>query len=140
VDTILEKNENLVAGLVAKQGSKGRKTYNVAAKQALGELCSRPGVSVSRLALTHGVNANLLRRWAVQYSPTAKAPPPDMSVVQAQAALVPVSTEMEVPVPTGSPGPKPFIEVIFGATTVRVHGAVDPALLRTVLDCLDRRT
>jgi transposase-like protein len=38
----------------------------------MGELCRRPEVSVSRLALTHGVNANLPRRWAAQYSPTAE--------------------------------------------------------------------
>jgi transposase-like protein len=140
VDTILEKSEELVAGLVAKQGAKGRRTYNAAAKQALGELCSRPGVSVSRLALTHGVNANLLRRWAAQYSPTAKVPLPQIRVEQKQADLVPVSTEMEAAVPTAGQSPDTFIEVIFETVTMRVHGAVDSGLLKTVLDCLVRRT
>ena len=140
MDTILEKSEDLVAGLVAKQGSKGRRTYNAAAKQALGELCSRPGVSVSRLALTHGVNANLLRRWAAQYSPTAKVPVPKIPAEQKQAALVPVSTKMEAAAPTPAPGADTFIEIIFEAVTVRVHGAVDSALLKTGLDCLARRT
>jgi transposase-like protein len=140
VDTILERSEDLVAGLVAKQGSKGRRTYNAAAKQALGELCSRPGVSVSRLALTHGVNANLLRRWAAQYSPAAKVPLSQIPAEQKQAALVPVSTEMEAIAPTPAPSPDTFIEIIFEAVTVRVHGAVDSDLLKTVLDCLVRRT
>jgi transposase len=140
VDTILEKSEDLVAGLVAKQGSKGRRTYNAAAKQALGELCSRPGVSVSRLALTHGVNANLLRRWAAQYPPTAKVALSQIPAEQKQAALVPVNTEMEAVAPMPAPGADAFIEIIFEAVTVRVHGAVDSALLKTVLDCLVRRT
>jgi transposase len=140
VDTILEKSEDLVAGLVAKQGSKGRRTYNANAKQALGELCSRPGVSVSRLALTHGVNANLLRRWAAQYSPSAKAPPRQMPAEQKQAALVSVSAEMEAAVPSAAPSPNTFIEIIFEAITVRAYGAVDSTLLKTVLDCLVRRS
>ena len=136
----MEKSEDLVAGLVAKQGTKGRRTYNAAAKQALGELCSRPGVSVSRLALTHGVNANLLRRWAAQYSSTAKVPLSQILVEQKQAALVPISTEMEAVAPAPAPSPVTFIEIIFEAVTVRVHGAVDSALLKTVLDSLVRRT
>ena len=136
----MEKSEDLVAGLVAKQGAKGRRTYNAAAKQALGELCSRPGVSVSRLALTHGVNANLLRRWAVQYSPTAEVPLPQIPAEPKRAALIPVRTEMEPVVPSAVPSPDTFIEIIFESITVRVHGAVDATLLKTVLDCLVRRT
>lgn len=36
-------------------------------KQGLVALC-QPGVSVSAVALAHGVNANLLRRWIHRYS------------------------------------------------------------------------
>jgi transposase len=35
-------------------------------KQRLVALC-QPGVSISGVALAHGVNANLLRRWINQY-------------------------------------------------------------------------
>ncbi len=35
-------------------------------KRSLVALC-RPGVSVSAVALAHGVNANMLRRWINQY-------------------------------------------------------------------------
>ena len=139
MDAILEKSEDLVAGLVAKQGAKGRRTYNAAAKQALGEMCRLPGVSVSRLALTHGVNANLLRRWAVQYSPTAKLPLAGVATAQKQAALVSVSTEIEAPAPNAPVIHDTFIEIAFAAVTVRVHGPVDSALLKTVLDCLAQR-
>ncbi|WP_320203958.1 IS66-like element accessory protein TnpA [Agrobacterium rosae] len=40
-----------------------RRRYDPAWKQRLVEACSEPGVSVSRLALQHGVNANLVRKW-----------------------------------------------------------------------------
>ena len=33
--------------------------------QAVAE-CARPGVSIAAIALHHGINANLLRRWLVQ--------------------------------------------------------------------------
>lgn len=36
-------------------------------KQGLVALC-QPGISVSAVALAHGINANLLRRWINQYS------------------------------------------------------------------------
>jgi transposase len=45
----------------------GRRAYSAAAKQALAELCNRPGVSVAAMALQHGINANLPRRLITQY-------------------------------------------------------------------------
>lgn len=47
----------------SKQNSDRRRRYDPAWKQRLVEACSEPGVSVSRLALQHGVNANLVRKW-----------------------------------------------------------------------------
>ncbi|MFT4160950.1 IS66-like element accessory protein TnpA [Shinella sp.] len=43
----------------------GRRCYDPADKAHLIEACLAPGVSVARLALDHGVNANLLRNWIV---------------------------------------------------------------------------
>lgn len=37
--------------------------------------CLEPGVSVSRLALEHGVNANLLRKWIKKRTETRSFPP-----------------------------------------------------------------
>ncbi len=41
----------------------GRACYDRQGKQELITACLRPGVSVARLALDHGINANLLRTW-----------------------------------------------------------------------------
>jgi len=40
----------------------GRRNYNVALKQSAIVACE-PGVSVARLALEHGINANMLHKW-----------------------------------------------------------------------------
>ena len=41
----------------------GRCCYDKEAKRELIEACLQPGVSVARMALQHGINANLLRTW-----------------------------------------------------------------------------
>lgn len=44
-------------------GRDGRRRYEPASRDQLVAACLEPGVSVSRLALAHGVNANLVRKW-----------------------------------------------------------------------------
>ncbi|WP_421440825.1 IS66-like element accessory protein TnpA, partial [Agrobacterium tumefaciens] len=44
-------------------GRDGRRRYDPASRDRLVAACLEPGVSVSRLALEHGVNANLVRKW-----------------------------------------------------------------------------
>ena len=44
----------------------GRCRYDPISKARLVEACLEPGASVARLALDHGVNANLLRKWVKQ--------------------------------------------------------------------------
>ena len=41
----------------------GRRRYDPASKRRLVEACLRPGVSLAGVAMQHGVNANLLRKW-----------------------------------------------------------------------------
>jgi len=61
VDTIMDKDTPKLPS--PDQGRDRRRRYDPAWKQRLVEACSEPGVSVSRLALQHGVNANLVRKW-----------------------------------------------------------------------------
>ena len=44
-------------------GRDGRRRYDPASRDRLVAACLEPGVSVSRLAVEHGVNANLVRKW-----------------------------------------------------------------------------
>lgn len=58
-EQITELKERLVVG--SKRD--GRNCYDPQAKRELIEASLQPGVSVAKLALTHGINANLLRKW-----------------------------------------------------------------------------
>jgi len=62
-------------------------------KQGLVALC-QPGVSVSAVALAHGVNANLLRRWIHRYSGEQPS-----QVMTAPAKLVAVRVDLPAEAP-----------------------------------------
>ena len=62
-----EQINELKQRLVVGRKQDGRNCYDPQAKRELVEACLRPGVSVAKLALTHGVNANLLRTWISDY-------------------------------------------------------------------------
>ncbi len=70
-----------------------RRQHTPEFKQRLVALC-QPGVSISGVALAHGVNANLLRRWIKQYP----ACMPSKSVT-VPAKLVPVQVSLPTEVP-----------------------------------------
>ncbi len=65
-----------------------RRSYTAEFKQRLVAQC-QPGVSVSALALTHGLNANLLRRWINEYQNELP-----VSAVSASSDLVAVQVDL----------------------------------------------
>jgi transposase len=132
-----EKSAELVQGLILKPATNGRRTYSLAAKRALVQLCDRPGVSVAGMALAHGINANLLRRWMVQYSTTPMVSG-DNAPETSGAALLPVKTTRGAPA-RPSVNSEAFIEISFMGATIRVRGAVDARVLGVVFDCLAQR-
>ena len=58
-----EKGTELSKRLVVGHKQDGRRCYDPDAKLELIEASMRPGVSVARIALQHGINTNLLRTW-----------------------------------------------------------------------------
>ena len=58
-----ERMTELKQRLVVSRKRDGRCCYDPQAKRELIEACFLPGVSVAKLALAHGINANLLRTW-----------------------------------------------------------------------------
>ena len=67
----------------------GRRRYDKASKEALARACLQPGVSLAGMALAHGVNANLLRKWVVSYR-LANDATPAMPFAAPMNAFVPV--------------------------------------------------
>lgn len=124
----------------------GRRTYTPEYKRGVVEQCTEPGVSVAGVALAHGINANLVRRWIVRQrramsGTTAESPP---------AALLPVSVQrvsaaqeaFDNEVASTSTKPRrggAGIEIELYGARIHLHGGVDTQALHAVLDVLSRR-
>jgi len=118
----------------------GRRTYSREYKLEIVEECSAPGVSVAGVALSHRINANLVRRWIVQRRAGRLYPTLNPSsvmlpvTVAASARLVaPVRGESTLRQSKHCAG---VIEIELEAARIRVRGTVDAAALHTVLDVL----
>lgn len=121
-----------------KQGTrKGRPNYSMDFKRRLAVAACAPNVSVSKLALEHEVNANMVFKWRRQYRA-------GLLGAEAGTTFLPVAVKMA---PGGEPAPiavessKPevsggIIEIAISDAVVRVQGKVDARLLRTVVQSL----
>ena len=117
----------------------GKRFFSAAYKRAIVEKCLVPGASVSAVALAHGFNANLVRKWIDKHK---VRPGPS----EAGTALVPVKV---IATPARS-GRKPkraagaracearsgCIEIEIGAARLIVRGKVEALELRAVLEAL----
>ncbi|RUX99249.1 IS66 family insertion sequence hypothetical protein [Mesorhizobium sp. M2A.F.Ca.ET.040.01.1.1] len=82
---VMEEDEQKLR--VRLVGRDGRRRYDPASKDRLVAACLEPGVSVSRLALDHGVNANLVRKWIKKRTQPQSLPP------SSPPAFIPVQIE-----------------------------------------------
>ena len=90
---MMENKSRLSRPLVVGQRSDGRCRYDAEAKRELVEVCLQPGVSVARIALAHGINANLLRKWIQSYrEQVSSLPPSPEATLPAFAPVVSVTT------------------------------------------------
>lgn len=105
---MMENKSRLSRSLVVGQRSNGRCRYDPEAKRELVEACLRPGVSIARMALEHGINANLLRKWINQYRENSGSVPPStpatlsaFAPVLSMAMPKPVQAAVNVALPNG---------------------------------------
>ena len=99
------RDEELAKRLVVRRGTKGNCTYDEGAKRELIELCRNGTVSVAKVALTYGINPNLLHNWialarkeGIGGLPAPVSKPSD----RGQAAFIPVVTAPVQPSATGN--------------------------------------
>ena len=124
-----ERVIDVVPGLVRGQKRDGRCVYDKQAKRELIRRCQQPGVSVAGMALAHGLNANLLRKW-ITVASTRRG-----SVASVAPILLPVTAQSPAP---ASPSDGQ-LEVVLPGGTVRIRGCVSRDALQVVIDCLSRR-
>jgi len=80
----------------------GRRRYDPASKRRLVETCLQPDVSLAGLALQHGVNANLLRKWVAEQQRQRRNGVAEGAIARASDVFVPVVESSGV---TGTPEP-----------------------------------
>jgi transposase len=111
----------------------GRRTYSREYKLEIVQECSARDVSVAGVALAHRINANLVRRWIVQHRSGRLFPIPTMLPVTLSA---PSSLGAATEAKRAASG---VIEVELESARVTVRGLVEAAVLRAVLDALQKR-
>lgn len=124
---------------------RARRRYSKEFKAELVAQCRGLGVSMARVAMAHGINANLLRRWVVES--TGQALGPAMSDASAVDTASPLAAERQitpasatfVPVKVkAAPRSDLLIEIARGDVHVKVSwpldaGPVSAAWLRELL-------
>lgn len=105
--------------MYTKQGSTVRRRRHTADfKAKIVQEGKRPGVSIAAVALAHGINANLLRRWMAQEDEApAKAQPSGAAAPATEFVEVPL---LPAPPKASSPPAEIRIELRRGAATVTV--------------------
>ncbi|MGK5081639.1 IS66-like element accessory protein TnpA [Janthinobacterium sp. HLX7-2] len=112
---------------------KGRPNYPVEFKRRLAAAACEAGVSVSKLSMANGVNANMVFKWRREYRAGLFDDMP-----AARTTLLPVvlaDTSLKV-APAPAAATSSAVEIIFANAVVRVHADVDAALLRTIFQSL----
>jgi transposase len=112
-------------------------------KMQVAKASCEPGISVAKLAQSHGLNTNMVFKWRRQYrAGVLDAPKTKMGRVQTQEAnLLPITVlaEPEAHEPASdlpAPSSAAAIEIELNGARVRVIGMVDPLQPRLVLRCL----
>ena len=113
----------------------GKRVYAREFEAWLVRQCRVSGTSMLAIAMVHGVNANLVRRWIVLSGTRGLSAPP---------TLLPVTLQVSAAAPQALPSQRAaapeLIDIDVHGARVRLHGAVDAQRLWVVLNVLARRT
>jgi transposase len=104
------------------RGRRRRRRHSDEFKANAVAACMQPGVSMAAVAMAHGINANLLRRWVrtAEMSPTGHAKTPALAAPRAPSFL-----PMQLPSSSAAPGIR--IELRRGATSIDVTWPAESA-------------
>jgi len=118
---------------------KGRPNYPVEFKRRLATAACETGVSVSKLSMANGVNANMVFKWRREYRAGLFDDMPEANATLLPVVLADASVMVAPTATTAAPAPaiaSSAVEIIFADAVVRVHNGVDAALLRTIFQSL----
>jgi len=121
VDAIAKQESDAKA---RPMGVRKRRTYDKQFKAELAQQCLIPGASVSAIALSHGINANVIRKWL---------PPGPLPAVRAPV-LLPVTIESDAP--PAQPAAVKAIELSIHGATLHLPPGFAAQDLRSILQVL----
>jgi transposase-like protein len=94
----MQNNSEVLSGLVVGHKRDGRCQYDPEVKQELVRRCMVPGVSVARMAMQHGINANLLRVWIMKsQGQSVISPQSDVSATGSEVSHAFVPVQIQAP-------------------------------------------
>ena len=105
------------------RGRDRRRKHTDEFKAAVVAECAQPGISMARVALRHGLNANLLRKWVVNGERSATSAPtaePTTAVAKMTEPAAPKFVALPIEAPAASPRSEIEVEIRRGATVVKV--------------------
>lgn len=121
VDAIAKQEADAKTGVV---GVRTRRTYSKQFKTEVAAQCLMPGASVSAIALNHGINPNVIRKWlSPGPAPLSRVP-----------VLLPVTIEPDAP-PAQATQTQPIELSVYGAT-LRLPSGFAAQDLRSILQVL----
>lgn len=116
------------------QEKRRRRRYTTAQKLAIVRECLVPRASLAGVALAHGANANMVRKWVVKFQRGGFAPASESS-----AGLLPVVVRKRATVSLPANAGRPALEIEMSHGVVRFYGALDPVLLEPFVRALTGR-
>jgi len=129
-----QADANFEVPIAAREPVRGsRRTYSPQFKREVVAQCLAPGASVSAVAMSHRINANVVRKWLPRYSERPGAGSTTMLPVNISPASVAVIPRSRVSASTTSRAP---IELILNDATVRLPTGFDPAELHSIMQIL----
>ena len=111
------------------EGGRRRRQHSAEFKAKVVAACRQPGISMAAVALAHGLNANLLRRWVVEAERSPQTRLPESSARQTAAVPGFIALPLPRPSPASSVAPAdPIrIELTRGDTAIRVQWPLSAA-------------
>ena len=100
-------------------GRRRRRRHSAEFKASVIEECLRPGVSIAAVALAHGLNANMLRKWVIDGEHRLVAPAPVAAPVP-ETPPAPAPTFVALALPAPADDGEIRIELQRGGTVVKI--------------------
>lgn len=101
-------------------GRRRRRRHSAEFKATVIQECLKPGVSIAAVALAHGLNANMLRKWVIDAEHKVPAPVAPVTKPMPESPSMPAPTFVPLALPAPTVEGEIRIELQRTGTTVKI--------------------